>query len=60
MHVPDLGGDQRLGQHFALAPQEEFQQGELLGGEVDAPAAALDPPAQQVQMQVAQVQAGFL
>lgn len=36
IHVPHLGGDQRARQHFALAAQQQFEQGELLGGEVDA------------------------
>ncbi len=60
IHVPDLGRDQRFGQHFALAAQKHFQQGEFLGGEVDAPTAAFDATADQVQAQVGQLQAGFL
>src|SRR5690606_33956258 len=60
VHVPHLRGNQRLGQYFALAAQQQFQQGKLLGREVDALAVAFYPAADQVHAQVGQLQAGFL
>ncbi|MNJ36677.1 hypothetical protein D3C77_314740 [compost metagenome] len=43
-----------------MTAQQQFEQGKLLGGQVDALAVALDPAADQVQAQVGKAQAGFL
>jgi hypothetical protein len=38
VHVPDLGNDLGAGQDLAGAAHQQMQQGELLGGQVYAPA----------------------
>src|SRR5690606_7931353 len=44
--------DQRTGQYFPLPPHQQFQQCELLVGQVDALARPDRPPPRQVQLQI--------
>ena len=60
IHVPDQLGDRRLGEDLALAPGQHGEQRELLGGEVDAGAAARHLARDQVDLQVGDAQLGGL
>lgn len=52
IHVPHQGNNLCAGQHFAGLAHQHLQQGELLGGQVDAPGAAISAVAARVQFQV--------
>ena len=53
MQVPHAFEQHGARDHLPLAPREEFQQLEFLGGEFDALAAARDGAAQQVDVEIA-------
>eukprot|EP01132_Coremiostelium_polycephalum_P023436 gene23435-27905_t len=52
IHVPHQGNNLRAGQHFAGLTHQHMQQRELLGGQVNAPGAAIGAVAARVQFKV--------
>lgn len=52
VHLPDVRGNQCARQHFALAADQQVQQGKLLVGQGESFAVTRHPATQQVQLQI--------
>src|SRR5262249_23881354 len=52
VHVPDLLGNERSGEHLPRMPCEEGEQGELLGGQIEALASASHFETEEINRQI--------